>query len=52
MPIKIFNILSLKGNANQKVIEVLSHPSQNGNQQENKYSVPGFGTKKKKKENK
>jgi hypothetical protein len=33
---KYINILSHKGNANQNYTEILSHPSQNGNHQENK----------------
>jgi hypothetical protein len=31
----MFNILTHKGNANQNDIEIPSHPSQNGYQQEN-----------------
>jgi hypothetical protein len=34
--IKILNILSHKGNANQNCIEILSHSSQNGYHQRNK----------------
>jgi hypothetical protein len=32
----MFNILSYKGNANQSIIEILSHHSQNGHHQEHK----------------
>jgi hypothetical protein len=32
----MFNILSHKGNANQNYTEILFHPNQNGNHQENK----------------
>jgi hypothetical protein len=35
----MFNILNHKGNANQNYTEIPSHPSQNGNQQENKQQM-------------
>jgi hypothetical protein len=34
-----FNICSYKGNANQNSTEIPSHPSKNGNHQENKQQM-------------